>query len=333
LRGTLGLPRFAIVLGARTLVVAVALLVCGLPAGAHAQCFNCGPDDDLEVSDNYFQAPLLAADGSEQKVDLRVRNNGPNDAEHPVLSFQISSSSVQVRRVVDDANLTTGSATTLSCGPGGGFTAVCSGAPTIQKGDTHLIHLYLSSTTSETVSVTLTATADQNDVNHANDSHTRQVEFDASCQSRPNGDVVCGGGGGGGGGGGDPGGGGGTQQPDTTAPSLTSAAAKAPKLAAVIAKGLKIKASCSEACTLKLTLTVAAGSARKLGLGKKKATIGSGEGSLKAAGSTRATVKLTSKAKRKLKGARSVKATLTTSAKDGAGNAAKPKRQTVTLKR
>jgi hypothetical protein len=105
------------------------------------------------------------------------------------------------------------------------------------------------------------------------------------------------------------------------------------KLGKVVASGLRVKAACSEACTLKLSLEVDAKTAKKLGLGKKKATIGTGKGKLAEGGSTQVVVKLTGKAKKKLKSAKILKATLVTAAADRAGNKAKPKRKKITLER
>ena len=122
---------------------------------------------------------------------------------------------------------------------------------------------------------------------------------------------------------------GGGPAPDTSAPSASLKAAKQ-KLKAVLAKGLALTATCSEPCTVKLQLVVDKRTAKKLKQGKKPTVIGTLTRSL--AGSARLKVKLTGKAKKALKRAKSVKLSVRAVATDAAGNAA-TLAKTVTLKR
>ena len=129
--------------------------------------------------------------------------------------------------------------------------------------------------------------------------------------------------------GGGPAASGGGPGPDTAAPAATLKAAKQ-KLKAVLAKGLAVTASCSEPCTLKLQLVIDKKTAKKLKLGKKPTVIGTLTRSL--AGSAKLKIKLTGKAKKRLKKAKSVKLSVRAVATDPAGNAAAVVK-TVTLKR
>ncbi len=131
------------------------------------------------------------------------------------------------------------------------------------------------------------------------------------------------------GGGGTPPAGGGGAAADTAAPAATLKAAKQ-KLKAVLAKGLALTASCSEPCTLKLQLVVDKKTAKKLKLGKKPTVIGKLTRSV--SGTAKLKVKLTGKAKKRLKRAKSVKLTVKAVATDAAGNAT-TKTAKVTLKR
>jgi hypothetical protein len=98
----------------------------------------------------------------------------------------------------------------------------------------------------------------------------------------------------------------------------------------VLAKGLALTASCSEPCTLKLQLVVDKKTANKLKLGKKPTVIGKLTRSV--SGTAKLKVKLTGKAKKRLKRAKSVKLTVEAIATDAAGNAT-TKTAKVTLKR
>jgi len=131
------------------------------------------------------------------------------------------------------------------------------------------------------------------------------------------------GGGGGGGGGGGTGG-------DTSPPAASLTVAKQ-KLKAVLKKGLAVRATCGEHCTLSIQLVVDKATAKKLKLGKKATVIGKLTGSLDGGGQLK--VKLTAKAKKALKQARSVKVSVRAVATDDAGNAGAPILKRVTLKR
>jgi hypothetical protein len=143
--------------------------------------------------------------------------------------------------------------------------------------------------------------------------------------------------------------------PDTAAPTV-SLAFKKLKLAALLKKGLAVTVSCSEACGFAAVLTQAAkrkgGKVTMASAGgaparraaapgtrpvrpsaKAKAqVIGRGTGKLAAAGKAKVVVKLTAKARKALKRARKLNATLTVTARDIAGNPASVTRK-VTVKR
>ena len=102
------------------------------------------------------------------------------------------------------------------------------------------------------------------------------------------------------------------------------------KLKAVLAKGLAVTASCSEPCTLKLQLVIDKKTAKKLKLGKKPTVIGTLTRSL--AGSAKLKIKLTGKAKKRLKKAKSVKLSVRAVATDPAGNASPIIVRAVTLR-
>jgi hypothetical protein len=104
---------------------------------------------------------------------------------------------------------------------------------------------------------------------------------------------------------------------DTTAPKTTAKA-----VSASIAKGLSLTLAANEAGTAKLTLSVDKATARKLKLDRKAkgaVTIGTGTPKL-VNGSVKFTVRLTAKARKRLKRVRKLKALLTVVATDAAGN-------------
>ena len=103
------------------------------------------------------------------------------------------------------------------------------------------------------------------------------------------------------------------------------------KLKAVLKKGLAVRATSNEHCTLSIQLIVDKATAKKLKLGKKATVIGRLTSSFN--GSAQLKVKLTAKAKKALKKARSVKVSVRAVATDDAGNAAAPLLKRVTLKR
>ena len=71
-----------------------------------------------------------------------------------------------------------------------------------------------------------------------------------------------------------------------------------------------------------MTITISARTARKYGLGRKAPKIGTARGALLATGSTKATVRLSAKARRRLRHAKKVPATLKVTAKDAGGTVA-----------
>jgi hypothetical protein len=115
--------------------------------------------------------------------------------------------------------------------------------------------------------------------------------------------------------------------PSTSAPSPPAADTTAPKTtakasAASIAKGVSLTLASNEAGTAKLTLSVDKATARKLKLDRKaKGAVIIGTGTPKLVnGSVKFTVKLTAKARNRLKRVRKLNALLTVVATDAAGN-------------
>jgi hypothetical protein len=147
------------------------------------------------------------------------------------------------------------------------------------------------------------------------------------------GPALPGGGAGGGSGGGGGGGGSASPPPDTTAPTLTvrPIAKSALKLKTVLSKGLKVPVACTESCRASLELRVSKATAKKLKIAKKAVVVGKASGQIAAGGTL--TVKLTSKAKKGLKRAKSAKLTLQGTAVDAAGNKSVLPARTLTLKK
>jgi hypothetical protein len=71
-----------------------------------------------------------------------------------------------------------------------------------------------------------------------------------------------------------------------------------------------VKVTCPGACSFTVKLGIAAKVARKAGLGRKALTIGSARGKLAAGGTKTVKVKLSTKARRKLKRSKKVAANL-----------------------
>ena len=105
---------------------------------------------------------------------------------------------------------------------------------------------------------------------------------------------------------------------DTAAP-VVSAAATAPKLAALVKSGFPVKVGCSEGCSVTIIATVDKATAKKLKLGKQlevaRVTRKLAEGAV-----TTLPVQLSAKAKKAIKKLKSVKIKLTIVAVDAAGN-------------
>ena len=99
------------------------------------------------------------------------------------------------------------------------------------------------------------------------------------------------------------------------------------KLAAVAAKGLKVKVACVAACTATGTMTADKATARKLGAKK----IGSGKGKATKAGTATVTIKVAKKVARKLKRLKSAKVTVKVTVKQN--GASRSISRALTLKR
>lgn len=97
-------------------------------------------------------------------------------------------------------------------------------------------------------------------------------------------------------------------------------------------KGAAVEVTCSAGCRVTATLSITKSVARKARLGSRAMTIGSSRGSLTSAGSKTVTVKLTSKARRKLARFASVRATLKLAVVDASGKTTR-KQKAVVLKR
>jgi hypothetical protein len=119
-----------------------------------------------------------------------------------------------------------------------------------------------------------------------------------------------------------------TPPADKVPPTLGLIIAKL-KLAKMLAKGLPVTVSCSEACSFTVTLVVDSKTAKKLHLAGI-VILGKKSGSLAAKGSKKVTVKLTKKAKRQLAKAKKVTISVKLTAKDTVGNGStKTKKVTV----
>ncbi|MFL5886006.1 MAG: hypothetical protein ACJ77M_13135, partial [Thermoleophilaceae bacterium] len=109
-----------------------------------------------------------------------------------------------------------------------------------------------------------------------------------------------------------------TQPPPTTLvggigttvfPALTALSVPSQKLGSVLRNGLKVVVTCSRACNVAATLSLASSLAKKLHL-SREVTIGRGSSRLAGTGTAHLTVKLSSKARRALARVRKVKVTL-----------------------
>jgi hypothetical protein len=116
-------------------------------------------------------------------------------------------------------------------------------------------------------------------------------------------------------------------------PLVASFSVAKAKLGRVIKKGLRVRYTCSMACGAKFELLMARKAARKLRIvAAKPVRIGRGSSSLTAAGTKTATVKLTKKAKRRLRKVRRIKVSLRSTFTDSAGTKT-VKTKKLTLKR
>jgi hypothetical protein len=110
---------------------------------------------------------------------------------------------------------------------------------------------------------------------------------------------------------------------------LTTVAA--PKLGKALAKGFAVGFRCAGPCRVSATATVAKGVARRYGLGRGKAKVGTGSARLAKAGAGRARVAFTAKARRKLAAARRLAVTVVLTVTDPGGHRRKLSR-VVTLR-
>ncbi|HEX2103092.1 MAG TPA: S8 family peptidase [Solirubrobacteraceae bacterium] len=114
-----------------------------------------------------------------------------------------------------------------------------------------------------------------------------------------------------------------TPAADRTAPVLGVALRGRLVLRTVLARGLRIPATCSERCTVRVAVTVDARTAKRLGLSKRAAKVRVATGTATIAKGTRksVTVRFTAKAKRVLRRTRRVRTAVRVTATDAAGNA------------
>ena len=118
--------------------------------------------------------------------------------------------------------------------------------------------------------------------------------------------------------------------PDTTAPLAGLRVQARQRLAAVLRKGLALKASCSEPCALNVDALLEAKQARKLRVPQR---IGSVNGKITPSGERNFTLKFSAKARKALRRHRLVKLTLRTTVADSVGNAGMVRDLRVTLRR
>jgi subtilisin family serine protease len=109
---------------------------------------------------------------------------------------------------------------------------------------------------------------------------------------------------------------------DRTAPALTLAVPARAALRSVLARGLRVPATCSERCSLRVALTLDRRTAARLRLARGSATVrvASGSAALSGAGSRAVTLRFTSSAKRALSRVRRITVTVRVTATDAAGN-------------
>jgi len=122
---------------------------------------------------------------------------------------------------------------------------------------------------------------------------------------------------------------------DTTPPTLGAPRTSGALTLAVLGRGLAIKSSCSERCTLRASISISRATAKRVKLRTRRArlVIGSGTAKVAAAGAGTVSVKISAKTRAKLRRLRSFKALVTLTAVDAGGNAAKAKTATLTIKR
>jgi len=107
---------------------------------------------------------------------------------------------------------------------------------------------------------------------------------------------------------------------DTVAPALTLGASGRIALRAVLARGLRVRATCSERCTLRAELTVDARTAKRLKLSRRTVRVGTGTATGSPSAARSILVRFTARARRALRGAGSIRTTVRVTATDAAGN-------------
>ena len=113
---------------------------------------------------------------------------------------------------------------------------------------------------------------------------------------------------------------------DVKAPTLSARFNSKTKLRTVLRHGLLVRTRCSEACSLRLELTVARASVAGLKSAAPNVTVGRGRGSLGKAGTRVVRVRLSARSKRLLRRGRPHLLTLRVGATDRAGNRATARR-------
>jgi thermitase len=121
---------------------------------------------------------------------------------------------------------------------------------------------------------------------------------------------------------------------DRSAPALGVTLARRLVLRTVLARGLRVPASCSERCTVRVEVTVDGRTAKRVGLSKRaaKTRVATATATVAKGATKSVTVRFTAKAKRALGRTRSVKAAVRVTATDAAGNA-RTRARSVTLAR
>jgi subtilisin family serine protease len=107
--------------------------------------------------------------------------------------------------------------------------------------------------------------------------------------------------------------------PDRLAPGV-SVRIERRRLGSVLRRGLRVTLRCSEACRATAAARVDARTARRLGLGRRAATIARAESRLTRAGRRALSIPLSARARRALRGASRVRVTVTAVAVDPSGN-------------
>jgi hypothetical protein len=144
------------------------------------------------------------------------------------------------------------------------------------------------------------------------------------------------GGGAAGGAAGGAGAGAGAVAPPDLPPEVTLFFSRSYRIAVVRRRGMRGRARCNEACTISFRLLMARRTARRLGIvsqGRRPVTIGRGRLALASAGTGRVTVRLTRKAKSRLRRARRVSVFLRATATDVARNSRTAPTKRITLRR